>query len=223
MVELATTQSPLLGATSFVLTSLITIFSTNLKSISIKEEDGSDEDDGEEFDSSDEECFASSPLVDNWGLADAPYKLVLIVNMSLKMGKGKVCAQCCHAAVGCYKRGRVMKPSGVKWWERTGCAKVAVKVRLRLSQSNQKQLWNNSLTLLTQYHPPQYAIFASVQLKMNSKKSWQRQRRKAYLITSLRMLAGPKLPLAVGPFLAWDPHRFQNLRGWAITWSWCDC
>ncbi|GMI60514.1 hypothetical protein ScalyP_jg9856 [Parmales sp. scaly parma] len=127
MVELATTQSPLLGATSFVLTSLITIFSTNLKSISIKEEDGSDEDDGEEFDSSDEECFASSPLVDNWGLADAPYKLVLIVNMSLKMGKGKVCAQCCHAAVGCYKRGRVMKPSGVKWWERTGCAKVAVK------------------------------------------------------------------------------------------------
>ena len=140
MVELATTQSPLLGATSFVLTSLITIFSTNLKSISIKEEDSSDEDDGEEFDSSDEECFASSPLVDNWGLADAPYKLVLIVNMSLKMGKGKVCAQCCHAAVGCYKRGRVMKPSGVKWWERTGCAKVAVKVRLRLSQSNQKQL-----------------------------------------------------------------------------------
>lgn len=43
------------------------------------------------------------------------------------MGKGKVAAQCCHAALGCYKRASKQCPSGVSAWERTGCAKIAVK------------------------------------------------------------------------------------------------
>ena len=37
-----------------------------------------------------------------WGYTDAPYKMVLCVNQELGMGKGKLAAQCCHAAVGCY-------------------------------------------------------------------------------------------------------------------------
>lgn len=62
-----------------------------------------------------------------WGMMDAPYKMILVVNTSLKMGKGKIAAQCCHAAVGCFQRGSKVCPGGVKAWERTGCAKVAVK------------------------------------------------------------------------------------------------
>jgi peptidyl-tRNA hydrolase len=62
-----------------------------------------------------------------WGLMDAPYKMVLCVNMELKMGKGKVAAQCCHAALGCYKRAMKSCPGGVRGWEVSGCAKIAVK------------------------------------------------------------------------------------------------
>lgn len=40
---------------------------------------------------------------------------------------GKIAAQCGHAAVGCYKRARKQCPSALSAWERTGCAKIAVK------------------------------------------------------------------------------------------------
>jgi PTH2 family peptidyl-tRNA hydrolase len=63
----------------------------------------------------------------SWGLKDAPYKMVLCVNQELGMGKGKIAAQVGHAAVGCYKRGKRQCPSALSAWERTGCAKIAVK------------------------------------------------------------------------------------------------
>jgi PTH2 family peptidyl-tRNA hydrolase len=47
--------------------------------------------------------------------------------MELKMGKGKIAAQVGHAAVGCYKRASKQCPNAVSAWERTGCAKIAVK------------------------------------------------------------------------------------------------
>mmetsp|Transcript_5124 Transcript_5124/g.12259 ORF Transcript_5124/g.12259 Transcript_5124/m.12259 type:complete len:180 (+) Transcript_5124:66-605(+) len=62
-----------------------------------------------------------------WGYADAPYKMVLCVNQELGMGKGKIAAQCSHAAVGCYKRASKQCPKGLKAWEHTGCAKIALK------------------------------------------------------------------------------------------------
>lgn len=57
------------------------------------------------------------------------YKLALIVRSDLGMGKGKMCAQCSHAALGAYrhslasKRGR----SAVEAWEATGETKIALK------------------------------------------------------------------------------------------------
>lgn len=63
----------------------------------------------------------------SWGMRDAPYKMVLCVNQELKMGKGKIAAQCCHAAVGCYKNARKKCPDAARAWEETGCAKIAVK------------------------------------------------------------------------------------------------
>lgn len=52
--------------------------------------------------------------------------MVLIVNKELKMGKGKIAAQCCHAAVECYKSALKNCPDGLRTWEYTGCAKIAV-------------------------------------------------------------------------------------------------
>jgi peptidyl-tRNA hydrolase len=62
-----------------------------------------------------------------WGYTDAPYKMVLCVNQELTMGKGKMAAQCCHAAVGCYKRASKQCPKGLRAWEVSGCAKIALK------------------------------------------------------------------------------------------------
>ena len=35
-----------------------------------------------------------------------PYKMVLLVRTDLGMAKGKVAAQCAHAALACYKKGQ---------------------------------------------------------------------------------------------------------------------
>jgi peptidyl-tRNA hydrolase len=53
--------------------------------------------------------------------------MVLCVNQELSMGKGKIAAQCCHAAVGCYKRAKKQCPKALQAWEHTGCAKIALK------------------------------------------------------------------------------------------------
>lgn len=56
------------------------------------------------------------------------YKMVLLVRNDLKMGKGKIAAQCGHGAVGAYQKAVRRTPSLVRAWENTGCAKVALKV-----------------------------------------------------------------------------------------------
>ncbi|GMI46614.1 hypothetical protein TrCOL_g6959 [Triparma columacea] len=85
--------------------------------------------DDEDYDSDDHVPVPSSADPTKWGVASAPYKMVLAVNKSLKMGNGKIAAQCCHAAVGCYKRAKKAYPAGLRAWEYTGCAKVAVKIQ----------------------------------------------------------------------------------------------
>ena len=82
-----------------------------------------------DYDSDDHVPVPSSADPTKWGVANAPYKMVLAVNKSLKMGNGKIAAQCCHAAVGCYKRAKKAYPAGLRAWEYTGCAKVAVKIQ----------------------------------------------------------------------------------------------
>jgi len=43
------------------------------------------------------------------------------------MSKGKVAAQCCHAAIACYKRLSKDDPVMLRAWERDGQAKVTLK------------------------------------------------------------------------------------------------
>lgn len=56
------------------------------------------------------------------------YKMVLCVRMDLKMGKGKMCAQCGHAAVGATKKAAVRIPRQLRQWENYGQPKIALKV-----------------------------------------------------------------------------------------------
>ena len=94
--------------------------------------DNSDSDNSDSGSDSDDEYAEAvaqhkNQSAKDWGMQDAPYKMVLVVNQELGMGKGKIAAQCGHAAVGCYKRASKHCPKGLKAWEYTGCAKIAVK------------------------------------------------------------------------------------------------
>ncbi len=53
-------------------------------------------------------------------------KQVMIVRTDLKMGKGKIAAQCCHGSIGSYKKA---SPDKVKKWENESYAKVVLKVK----------------------------------------------------------------------------------------------
>ncbi|KAG5321306.1 PTH2 hydrolase, partial [Pseudoatta argentina] len=55
------------------------------------------------------------------------YKLILVIRTDLKMGKGKVAAQCSHAAVAAYKAAR-KHPKILRAWEKSGQAKITLKV-----------------------------------------------------------------------------------------------
>ncbi|XP_063962677.1 peptidyl-tRNA hydrolase 2, mitochondrial-like [Lytechinus pictus] len=57
------------------------------------------------------------------------YKLVLVVRNDLKMGKGKVAAQCSHATLGCFKKGSRIRSEWLKNWEMDGQPKVVLKVQ----------------------------------------------------------------------------------------------
>lgn len=54
--------------------------------------------------------------------------MILVVRNDLKMGKGKIAAQCGHGAVGAYQNAMETCPHIVRQWERNGCAKIAVRV-----------------------------------------------------------------------------------------------
>ncbi|KAG2219988.1 hypothetical protein INT45_001887 [Circinella minor] len=56
------------------------------------------------------------------------YKMVLVVRTDLGMTKGKIAAQCGHATLACYKAVSKSNPDVLRTWERTGQAKVALKI-----------------------------------------------------------------------------------------------
>lgn len=59
-------------------------------------------------------------LKDDYTALDGACKMVLVVNMDLNMGKGKIAAQCGHAVLGAYKIATKSCPSAVKYWEMIG-------------------------------------------------------------------------------------------------------
>ena len=56
------------------------------------------------------------------------YKQILIVRNDLKMGKGKIAAQCSHASLAAYEKALKKEPEWVEAWKEHGQAKIVVKV-----------------------------------------------------------------------------------------------
>uniref|UniRef100_A0A0A9W352 peptidyl-tRNA hydrolase n=1 Tax=Lygus hesperus TaxID=30085 RepID=A0A0A9W352_LYGHE len=55
-------------------------------------------------------------------------KMVIAVRTDLGMGKGKIAAQCSHAAVGCFKQASRKYPEFLDAWEYAGQPKIVVKL-----------------------------------------------------------------------------------------------
>ena len=74
--------------------------------------------------SSDDECdLTDLEGFDMYG----NFKMVIVVRQDLKMGKGKIAAQCSHAAVGAYKQLYRKNEQLLRFWEYNGQPKVVVK------------------------------------------------------------------------------------------------
>ncbi|KAJ8771298.1 hypothetical protein K2173_026475 [Erythroxylum novogranatense] len=56
------------------------------------------------------------------------FKMVLVVRNDLKMGKGKIAAQCSHATLGLYKKLLYRAPKALSRWEMCAQPKVVVKI-----------------------------------------------------------------------------------------------
>ncbi|XP_047976534.1 peptidyl-tRNA hydrolase 2, mitochondrial isoform X1 [Salvia hispanica] len=70
------------------------------------------------------------PLLEVEKLAEIidDFKMVLVVRNDLKMGKGKIAAQCSHATLGLYKKILNRAPKSLSRWEMCGQVKVVVKI-----------------------------------------------------------------------------------------------
>ena len=55
-------------------------------------------------------------------------KMVLVVRTDLKMGKGKVAAQCSHAALAAFKTAKRKCPQILRKWEHSGQPKIVTKI-----------------------------------------------------------------------------------------------
>ncbi|KAL8233129.1 hypothetical protein R6Q57_002907 [Mikania cordata] len=73
--------------------------------------------------------WAKSPLeIEKLAEIIEDFKMVLVVRNDLKMGKGKIAAQCSHATLGLYKKILYRAPKALNRWEMCGQVKVVVKI-----------------------------------------------------------------------------------------------
>eukprot|EP00252_Welwitschia_mirabilis_P010916 TRINITY_DN24584_c0_g2_i1.p1 TRINITY_DN24584_c0_g2~~TRINITY_DN24584_c0_g2_i1.p1 ORF type:complete len:186 (+),score=39.50 TRINITY_DN24584_c0_g2_i1:520-1077(+) len=72
------------------------------------------------------------------------FKMVLVVRNDLRMGKGKIAAQCSHATLGLYKKLFYRAPKALQRWEMCGQMKIVTKTEseeeLLLLQNQAKRL-----------------------------------------------------------------------------------
>ncbi|PRT54687.1 Peptidyl-tRNA hydrolase 2, mitochondrial [Wickerhamiella sorbophila] len=54
------------------------------------------------------------------------FKMVLVVRRDLPMTKGKVAAQCAHAALACYEEAQKSNPDFLSTWKKAGQAKITL-------------------------------------------------------------------------------------------------
>jgi PTH2 family peptidyl-tRNA hydrolase len=80
--------------------------------------------DVEAAEEAEEEAIEDSEVLDE----EIELKMVMCVRQDLNMSKGKIAAQCGHAALGAYKLCRRLQPEYVKAWEFRAQAKITLKV-----------------------------------------------------------------------------------------------
>lgn len=85
----------------------------------------SDYTDEEEDDDEDDPRLDAAPGA--FAYTNEECKMVLIIRTDLKMTKGKVAAQCAHAALACFKSVSRSNPEILARWERMGQAKITLK------------------------------------------------------------------------------------------------
>jgi len=112
-----------------------------------------------------------------------PHKMVMVVNESLKMGKGKIAAQCCHGCLGAYKRA---SEKAIAVWRSQGQAKIAVKAQ------DETELAKVRLVHIT--------LKSALLTKLLSCIRWQSfQEQQSSPFTSWRMPGGRRSPLDPSP------------------------
>ncbi|GME22205.1 Peptidyl-tRNA hydrolase PTH2 [Neofusicoccum parvum] len=94
-----------------------------------KDDSESSSEEEEESDSEDEGVPVERQDLDPFTDRNEECKLVLVVRTDLKMGQGKIAAQCGHATLACYKAFLRQAPDSpvLRRWERYGQMKVALK------------------------------------------------------------------------------------------------
>ncbi|BFU18383.1 peptidyl-tRNA hydrolase, putative [Entamoeba histolytica HM-1:IMSS-B] len=94
-------------------------------------------------------CIKSvSQTTDKIANTNEEYKMVLLVRKDLKMQKGKIAAQCGHAAVGCVLKAQKYDPISLNTWRYYGQAKIALVVDnlQQLEQLEKKAEESNLIT-----------------------------------------------------------------------------
>jgi Peptidyl-tRNA hydrolase PTH2 len=89
-----------------------------------EEESDSDGDEYEDEDDDENDVDSDVPIKNSYGITDGPFKMILCINMSLSMGKGKMCAQCGHATLGAYIKAQKHCGTAILWWQRMGQVKA---------------------------------------------------------------------------------------------------
>ncbi|GER46784.1 peptidyl-tRNA hydrolase [Striga asiatica] len=123
MIEMTWISALLIGAACFVIGCLIG--SRRSSRGSVRSSDNSKTNDGVR-----KKTARSIQLLEVEKLADIidDFKMVLVVRNDLKMGKGKIAAQCSHATLGLYKKILNRAPKSLNRWEMCGQVKVVVKI-----------------------------------------------------------------------------------------------
>ena len=70
---------------------------------------------------------SSSKNPHNYTHKDGPFKMIFLVNKSLKMGRGKECAQVAHASMALGRQCQEQDPTSLELWENESYAKVVLK------------------------------------------------------------------------------------------------
>ena len=124
-------------ATGFYLGQTIPQLATGSKKVVAKQPESLDNEDDDESEDSEESEYESDYEVESTALNDIPgeVKMALVVRQDLKIEKGKIAAQCAHAALGCYRliatdpAKKSYNPVMTARWLRGGQAKIALKCK----------------------------------------------------------------------------------------------